>query len=78
MKTLCLKLPEAMAASLAAVAHKRSLSKSAVVRAILEESLGHEKSTNGSCLDIAADLAGGSAGPHDLSTRKEYLKGYGQ
>jgi predicted transcriptional regulator len=79
MKTLCLKLPEATAARLAAAARKRSQSKSAVVRAILDECLTKgEAAAEGSCLDVAADLAGCIAGPRDLSTQKKHLHGYGQ
>jgi predicted DNA-binding protein len=79
MKTLCLKLPEATAARLAATARKRSQSKSAVVRAILEEHLtAAETAVEGSCLELAADLAGCVAGPRDLSTHQRHLRGYGQ
>jgi predicted transcriptional regulator len=79
MKTLCLKLPEATAARLAAAARKRSQSKSAVVRAILEECLTEgTAAAEGSCLDVAADLAGCVVGPRDLSTQKRHLQGYGQ
>ena len=78
MKTLCLKLPEATAARLAVAARKRSQSKSALVRAILEERLAEGEAAEGSCLDVAADLAGCVAGPSDLSTQKKHLQGYGQ
>ena len=78
MKTLSLKLPEAIAVRLAAVARKRSQSKSAVVRAILDERLSEDESTaEGSCLELAADLAGCVAGPRDLSTHKKHMRGYG-
>lgn len=79
MKTLCLKLPEATAARLAAAARKRSQSKSAVVRAILDECLTEgAAAAKGSCLEVAADLAGCVAGPRNLSTQKSHLQGYGQ
>jgi hypothetical protein len=79
VKTLCLKLPEATAARLAVAARKRSQSKSAVVRAILDECLTEGKAAaEGSCLEVAADLAGCVTGPRDLSTQKSHLQGYGQ
>jgi hypothetical protein len=79
MKTLSLKLPEAVAARLAAAARKQSQSKSAVVRAILDRCLTEDESAEkGSCLDLAADLAGCVAGPSDLSTQKRHLQGYGK
>jgi hypothetical protein len=79
MTTLSLKLPEAMATRLAAVAKKRNQSKSAVVRAILEECLrAPESATEGSCLELTADLVECVAGPRDLSTHKKHLRGYGK
>jgi hypothetical protein len=78
MKTLCLKLPEAVAARLAIAARKRNQSKSPVVRAILDECLTEGEAAAGSCLEVAADLAGCVAGPRDLSTHKRHLRGYGQ
>ncbi len=78
MKTLCLRLPEATAARLAAAARQRSQSKSAVVRAILEEHLSQPLAPPGSCLELAADLVGRFVGPADLSTHKRHLRGYGR
>jgi hypothetical protein len=79
MTTLSLKLPEAMAARLAAVAKNRSQSKSAVVRAILDEGLrASEPAAEGSCLELTADLVGCVAGPRDLSTHEKHLRGYGK
>ena len=79
MKTLSLKLPEAVAIRLAAVARKRSQSKSAVVRAILDERLTEDEcAAEGSCLELAADLAGCIAGSRDLSTHQRHIRGYGK
>ena len=79
MTNLSLKLPEAVAARLAAVARKRNQSKSAVVRAILDECLTEtESAAQGSCLEVAADLAGCVAGPRDLSTHERHMRGYGK
>jgi predicted transcriptional regulator len=79
MKTLCLKLSEALDAQLAATARKRGQSKSAVVRAILDESLSQgAPAAKGSCLELAADLAGCVEGPCDLSANQRHLRGYGR
>jgi predicted transcriptional regulator len=79
MTTLSLKLPQATAARLAAVARKRNQSKSAVVRAILDQCLAEsEPAAQGSCLELAADLAGCATGPRDLSTHQRHLRGYGK
>ena len=79
MTTLSLKLPEAMAAKLAAVARTRNQSKSAVVRAILDECLAEtESAAQGSCFEAAADLAGCVTGPRDLSTDERHARGYGK
>jgi predicted transcriptional regulator len=78
MKMLSLKLPDAMAIRLTAAARKRSQSKSAVVRAILDERLTEDESAaEGSCLELAADLAGCVAGPRNLSTDERHMRGYG-
>jgi predicted transcriptional regulator len=79
MTTLSLKLSEAVAMRLAAVARRRNQTKSAVVRAILDECLTEtESAAQGSCLEVAADLAGCVAGPRDLSTHERHMRGYGK
>jgi hypothetical protein len=79
MKTLCLKVPEAVAARLAAMARKRGQSKSAVVRAILEEYLTQKgPAAECSALDLAGDLVGCVEGPGDLSTNPRHMRGYGR
>jgi len=79
MKTLSVKLPEAMVCRLAAAARKRRQSKSAVIRAILDERLAKDESAaDGSCLDFAADLAGCVVAPRDLSTNESHMRGYGK
>jgi predicted transcriptional regulator len=79
MKTVCLRLPEAVADRLAAMARKRGQSKSAVLRAILDASLTEtDAAVEGSCLEMAAGLAGCVEGPRDLSVDKRHLRGYGQ
>ncbi len=79
MKSLSLKLPDALDAKLAAVARKRHASKSAVVREALEAYIAHGgKVIPGSALDLAKDLAGCLEGPGDLSYNKRYMRGFGR
>jgi predicted transcriptional regulator len=79
MKTVSLRLPEAVADRLAAVARKRGLSKSAVLREILDASLADGNAAPaGSALEAAGDLVGCLAGPPDLATNKRYMEGYGR
>jgi predicted transcriptional regulator len=79
MKTLSVKLPDALEAKLSALAQKRGVSKSEVVREALEALLVRDRShRRASALALAKDLAGCLAGPGDLSFNKDYLKGYGR
>jgi Arc/MetJ-type ribon-helix-helix transcriptional regulator len=80
MKTLTVRLPEALVAQIEAESRRRNLSKSDVVR---ERLTGTQKSGRGQpeSLDAVADIVGSVDGlPRDLSARKKrYLKttGYG-
>lgn len=79
MKTLSVKLPDALAAKLTAIAQQRGTSKSEVVREALEVLLVRQRSfRKASALALAKDLAGCVAGPGDLSVNKDYLKDYGR
>jgi hypothetical protein len=79
MTNVSLKLPEALAAKLAAAARKRGQNKSALIRELLEQSLEKSHaSPQGSCLDLASDLAGCVEGPGDLSVNDRHLSGYGK
>ena len=79
MKTLSVKLSERLEARLAAIAQRRKMTKSAVVRAAIEDLVGGKgKPKAGSALDLAKDLAGCVAGPADLSVNKYYLKNFGR
>jgi len=79
MKTVSLRLPEVVAAQLAATARKRGQSKSAVARAALAQGLAEDgAATPGSCLELAADLAGCIEGARDLSVHERHLQGYGR
>ncbi len=79
MKTVSLRLPDSLAARLAACARNSGQSQSAVVRGLLEEGLaaGNGK-RRPSCLDLAGDLAGCLEGPGDLSVDKKYMEGFGR
>ncbi len=79
MKTLTVKVPEALDLKLSAVAAKRRESKSALIRAALDHIVkSSEASTPNSCLDLAKDLIGSVEGPTDLSHNIKHLKGYGR
>ncbi len=79
MRTVSLKLPEALHDELASVARRRGTSKSDLVRAALLAYLNGETAPNGrSALELVENLAGCVAGPHDLSTSKKHMRGFGR
>ena len=79
MKTISVKIPEELDIKLSAVAARRRESKSALIRAALDQMVeSSETVTSNSCLDLAKDLIGTAEGPSDLSHNKKYLKGYGR
>ena len=79
MKTLSLKLQESLHTRLATAAEKRGQSKSAVVREALQAFLENDRAAeSGSCLEMAADLAGCVEGSGDLSVNRKHLRGYGK
>jgi Arc/MetJ-type ribon-helix-helix transcriptional regulator len=79
MKTVSLKLPEALEIRLNAFIHKRKVSKSVVIREALEAYLAREGETDsGAFLEAARDLSGSLDGPADLSSNPKHLDGYGQ
>ena len=79
MKTLSVKVSEELDMKLSAVAARRRESKSALIRAALDQIVkSNEAITPNSCLDLAKDLIGSVEGPSDLSHNKKYLKGYGR
>ena len=81
MKTLTVRLPEALVAQIEAESRARRLSKSDVVRERLSGAQASKRRSLGA-LDAIADIVGSVDGlPPDLSARrKAYLKstGYGQ
>jgi metal-responsive CopG/Arc/MetJ family transcriptional regulator len=79
MSSVSLKLPESLAAKLAAVARKRGQTKSALVRELLEQYFERNSpSSQGSCLDLISDLVGCVDGPRDLSVSDRHMLGYGK
>lgn len=79
MKTLSLKLPEILFEQITSIARARGESRSALVRKAIEYFItGNHHEQEGSCLDLANDLAGSVNGPKDLSFNKNHLRGYGQ
>ena len=79
MKTISIKLPEALATQLATTARHKGQAKSAVVREALEGYLkGDKTAPPGSCLELAADLVGCVEGPGDLSHNEKHMRGFGR
>ncbi len=78
MNTLTLKVPELLNIQLNSYAKKKGLSKSEIVRIALLEYFARDHTRfEGSFLDLSEDLAGSIEAPSDLSSNKDYLKGYG-
>jgi len=75
MKTLTVRLPEALAAEIESESRRRKLSKSDVVREWLAAA-GKSGRRQPALLDAIADVIGSAEGlPRDLSARtKSYLK----
>ena len=80
MKTISLKLPQALNSKLDLVCKQRGQSKSEIVRAALEQFLNGLPSARQprSALDLAGDLVGCVKGPGDLSTNPKYMEGFGK
>jgi hypothetical protein len=77
MKTLTVRLPDALAAEIEAESRRRKVSKSDIVRDRLAAAMPQRPAS----LDAVADLIGSVHGlPHDLSANtKRYLRaGYGR
>jgi len=79
MKTLTLRIDEALYAKVLSISKRRKTTKSEVVREAL--TVCFEKgnvSSKGSAFELAHDLAGTVAGPTDLSVNKIHLNGFGR
>ncbi len=76
MKTLSVKLPEALAEALRREARRAQVSQSELVRNVLDQ---HLAKVPASTLDLVGDLAGCvDSGLGDLSSNREYLTGFGR
>jgi metal-responsive CopG/Arc/MetJ family transcriptional regulator len=79
MRTLSIKLPEALLERLDSTAAKKGESRSALLREAIETVInGDGKSHSGSCMELAKDLAGSVNGPADLSYNKARMAEYGK
>jgi Arc/MetJ-type ribon-helix-helix transcriptional regulator len=80
MKSISLKLTDKLLRQLEQTARGRGQSKSAVVRAALEQFLNGARTGQRplSALELAGDLVGCVEGPGDLSTNPKYLEGFGE
>lgn len=79
MKTISLKVPDALDAQLEDAARKGRLKKSEIVRrAVAAYLVKGPRARRGSFLEQARDLAGCVSGPADLSTSARHMNGYGR
>ena len=79
MRRLSLKLPPALDRELAALARRRCVPKSALVREALARYLSSDSQpSKGSFLKQARRLAGCVEGPSNLSSGAEHLRDYGR
>ncbi len=79
MKTLTVKLPAALDAKISALAARRRVTKSQVVRGALERLFDDgRRPRSGSFLALAKDLHGCVEGPGDLSHSSRHLRDYGR
>ena len=79
MKTLSLKLSDALSRKLDIVVRQRKTTKSRVLRdaheALLADESGAQK---GTVAEVIHDLIGVCDGPKDLSINRRHLKGFGK
>ena len=79
MKTISLKLSEALLRKLERAARARGESKSEVIRSALERYLnGKGTRRPESALEAAGPWVGCVEGPGDLATNPKYLEGFGE
>lgn len=76
VKTITVKLPEALASWLSARARQLGRSQSELVREAIERS---RRGTGGqTCHDLVADSCGAIEGPADLSTNRKHFDRFGE
>jgi predicted transcriptional regulator len=79
MKTISLKLPQALLRKLEYVAKQQHQSKSDLIRSALTQYLDSERPAGcGSFLEAAADWIGCVEGPGDLSYNPKHMEGFGR
>ena len=78
MRSISLKLPDAVDARLEARARDSGRTKSEITREALVRFLDGEPASGTSSLDLVRDLVGSVRGPGDLASNKKHLTGYGR
>ncbi|MXZ36208.1 MAG: ribbon-helix-helix protein, CopG family [Acidobacteria bacterium] len=79
MKSLTLRLDEALYLKISSLAERQRTTRSDIVRRALNICLDRDdRFPKGSAFEVAHDLAGILAGPSDLSSNKAHLKDFGQ
>lgn len=79
MNTVSLKMPDPLAAELAAMARRKGMSRSALIREALTAYLGRlENEPPGPALTRVADLEGIICGPENLSVNQDHLEEFGR
>ena len=78
MTTISCRIPEALAAALAARARERRVSKAVVIREALARAARSGAATRAArAFELARTLCGALHGPADLSSNPAYLDGLG-
>jgi hypothetical protein len=78
MRTISLKLPDAVDDRLEARAKGLGRTKSEITREALIRFLEESGASSESCLDLVRDLVGTVRGPGDLASNKKHMRGYGR
>ncbi len=78
MRTISLKLSDAMAKKLTLITQKKGVSKSELLRSIIDDYLSYKsnKTNKASFLELAEDLCGSVNGPSDLSANPKYFEDF--
>lgn len=78
MKSVTVRLPDALEEALADLARRRGTTRSSLIREAAGDYVRRQTTQAGiSCLDLVRDLAGAFDGPADLSAHPRHLAGYG-
>jgi hypothetical protein len=80
MRMISLKLPDELLVQINKEAKRRSVTRSLLVRKILERAFPKRPmAAHVSCYDLARDLAGSLKGlPKDLADNPKYMEGFGE